>query len=296
MKNKAALYLLSDKKKLELPNKIELDASKPIIIGREHPARVFLDLPVQPQMLSRTHVKIWLDQEEGWKFEDLNSMNGILLNDLKKLKGVLSDGDVITFGGARKTKIDERPSPQAKKSLYTYKFIIGEQSANVNTVLNREQSIDYTSDGGFDCGFEQLRAITGAKLIVSKDRTSDVESMTKRRKECTEIPLQLNRVHLINGRCGCLRTNNRKECICNIIPIPSHPENIMQIQVEEEDRCFYVMILDRENENDPTFREGATDPWEPIELFKNHLVCDGGGIKMSSVIYELQFIYARQPS
>ena len=112
----------SDLVSVMLPAKIALDASHEVIVGREVPAGVVLDSPAQSLMISRCHTRISYTSDRCWKLEDLQSTNGTQLNGVKVSQAVLADGDVITFGGAKRTALNNRPGPNAKRSIYIYSF------------------------------------------------------------------------------------------------------------------------------------------------------------------------------
>ena len=112
----------SDLVSVMLPAKIALDASHEVIVGREVPAGVVLDSPAQSLMISRCHASISCTDKGHWSIQDLQSMNGTQVNGVKVSQAGLADGDVITFGGAQSTALNNRPGPNAKRSIYIYSF------------------------------------------------------------------------------------------------------------------------------------------------------------------------------
>ena len=58
--------------------------------------------------------------ERYWKITDQASTNGCMLNGVRVNVAKLSDGDTITFGGCKTTKIGQIPSEKAKSSIYTF--------------------------------------------------------------------------------------------------------------------------------------------------------------------------------
>jgi hypothetical protein len=55
---------------------------------------------------------------------DLNSLNGLLHNGIRTEEAVLEDQDLITFGGAADTEMNQAPAPKAIKSIYEYRVYI----------------------------------------------------------------------------------------------------------------------------------------------------------------------------
>ena len=58
-----------------------------------------LDIPLEGEGLSRKHARIFRD-ETGWQIEDLQSTNGVHVNDVKITRQHLNDGDLLKFGVA----------------------------------------------------------------------------------------------------------------------------------------------------------------------------------------------------
>lgn len=64
-----------------------------------------MDSPVKRSMISRTHCKLkqTIDRDDlgryKWQIVDNSSLNGIFLNNEKITQSVLSEGDIVTFGG-----------------------------------------------------------------------------------------------------------------------------------------------------------------------------------------------------
>jgi len=52
----------------------------------------------------------------------MQSTNGLLRNGTRINVAVLEDGDLITFGGARGTGLNQAPAPTAERSIYEYCF------------------------------------------------------------------------------------------------------------------------------------------------------------------------------
>ena len=97
--------------------------------------RLTLDSEQQGLMLSRIHARfehvfagqksdVWTAGspmlERYWKITDQASTNGCMLNGVRVNVAKLSDGDTITFGGCKTTKIGQIPSEQSKPSIYTF--------------------------------------------------------------------------------------------------------------------------------------------------------------------------------
>lgn len=68
-----------------------------LVLGRGRGADVVLAEPT----LSRAHVAVGWDAEEGFFVEDLGSTNGTLVNGERRPRGVLADGDEIQIGKLR---------------------------------------------------------------------------------------------------------------------------------------------------------------------------------------------------
>ncbi|MCE9635023.1 MAG: FHA domain-containing protein [Planctomycetes bacterium] len=74
-----------------IPKVLALD--REIIVGRS----VKADIQIDGDLVSRQHCRIW--QEDGiWRFQDLQSRNGTLLNGDKADTGELHNGDVLMIG------------------------------------------------------------------------------------------------------------------------------------------------------------------------------------------------------
>ncbi len=68
-----------------------------LVVGRGRGADVVIAEPT----LSRTHVAIGWDPEEGFFVQDLGSTNGTQLNGVRRDRGALADGDEIRIGKLR---------------------------------------------------------------------------------------------------------------------------------------------------------------------------------------------------
>lgn len=73
------------------PRVIPLD--REIIVGRS----VRSDVQIDGDLVSRQHCRIWFEDDE-WRFEDLKSRNGTLLNGERTESGLLRPGDVLMIG------------------------------------------------------------------------------------------------------------------------------------------------------------------------------------------------------
>lgn len=124
-----------------LPAKIALDASHKVVVGREVPGGVVLNSPAQQLMISRRHASISCTDEGHWSIQDLQSMNGTQVNGVKVSQAGLVNGDVITFGGANRTVLDNRPGPNAIKSMYTYSFHVSMTLNQAEGVLDRYRTM-----------------------------------------------------------------------------------------------------------------------------------------------------------
>jgi len=74
---------------------------------------------------------------------DLKSLNGLLHNGIRTEEAVLKHEDLITFGGAADTEMNQAPAPTAIKSIYEYRASIPD-SAPVLAPGPQSQSL-----GGF---------------------------------------------------------------------------------------------------------------------------------------------------
>jgi len=61
-------------------------------------ADVAIDSSLSPRMISRVHAKI--SRKDDHFFIECDSLNGVLVNSVKRKKCELHDGDVVVFGGA----------------------------------------------------------------------------------------------------------------------------------------------------------------------------------------------------
>jgi hypothetical protein len=129
-----------------LPAKIALDASHEVVVGREVPAGVVLDSPAQSLMISRSHARISCTHNGQWSIQDLQSTNGTQVNGLKVSHAGLQGGDVITFGGAKSTALNQRPGPNAKQSIYTYSFHGGMTYQQAEGVLEMCRTMPETEE------------------------------------------------------------------------------------------------------------------------------------------------------
>ena len=73
---------------------------------------------------------------------DLNSLNGLLHNGIRTEEAVLKHEDLITFGGAADTEMNQAPAPAAIPSIYEYRAYIPESAP---VLAHQSQSLS-----GFD--------------------------------------------------------------------------------------------------------------------------------------------------
>lgn len=76
------------------PRTIPLD--RELVIGRS----VKSDIQIDGDLVSRQHCRIWTEAGR-WRFQDLQSRNGMLLNGEKATSGTLKSGDVLMIGYGR---------------------------------------------------------------------------------------------------------------------------------------------------------------------------------------------------
>jgi putative secretion ATPase (PEP-CTERM system associated) len=76
----------------EIVNEYEFDAGR-VIIGRSSDNEIY----IRSKFVSRHHAQLIID-ENGCTIEDLNSTNGIFIEDQRVKKHVLQDGDIVSLG------------------------------------------------------------------------------------------------------------------------------------------------------------------------------------------------------
>lgn len=82
-----------------------------LVVGRS----IKTDIQIDGDLVSRQHCRIWL--EEGrWRFEDLGSRNGTLLNGERVQTGQLRSGDVLMIGYGKLLFEEEGAPPPAPSS------------------------------------------------------------------------------------------------------------------------------------------------------------------------------------
>ena len=116
-----------------LPAVVVLDQTQrhSLDVGRQSDCSVVLDSRAQALMISRRHATLTCDASTGqWKLTDLNSTNGVLYNGIKVTEANLSNNDIVTFGGAKSTKVGALPSEKAPKSIYVYKFVVHDDNVS----------------------------------------------------------------------------------------------------------------------------------------------------------------------
>src|SRR5438105_6012864 len=64
------------------------------LVGRHHEANLRLPLPD----VSRQHCRL-IYEERAWRVRDLNSMNGVYVNEVRVQEAVLQDHDTLRIGG-----------------------------------------------------------------------------------------------------------------------------------------------------------------------------------------------------
>ena len=123
-----ALHFSGPAAACDIPRKIALEGSNEYLVGRELEESsdfrfIFLDSAQQPNMISRQHALLSRSSERNaWCVTDLGSTNGLILNGRRTAQSELAEGDVLTFGGAKKCEMNANPAPTAKKSIYTFTF------------------------------------------------------------------------------------------------------------------------------------------------------------------------------
>jgi pSer/pThr/pTyr-binding forkhead associated (FHA) protein len=92
-------------------------------------------------MISRHHAVIRQVEagpaEQLWEITDAGSVNGIFVNDVKVDRHVLSNGDVIVFGGGGKTPFGEKKSQLTSEFVYVFS---GKKSDNKQSKKKAKQS------------------------------------------------------------------------------------------------------------------------------------------------------------
>ena len=119
----ACLYRLSAHPSFELPLHVILDPARNrrVVFGRQRDkVDIVLDSYVQQNLISREHAVIEYFDERGWVIKDLNSVNGLFVNDVKISKTVMHEGDRVIFGGGGNLKMGARRTQ--RNSEFEYKF------------------------------------------------------------------------------------------------------------------------------------------------------------------------------
>ncbi|KAG5176725.1 hypothetical protein JKP88DRAFT_334765 [Tribonema minus] len=103
------------------PQRIELGAKTRIVLGRAWTSDVVLNVantgpdaegPPSANIISRSHAEICFivdeQQRRRWFVKDLNSVNGVFVNDIKVHSNELFDGDIVQLGGAAMMPVGAR--------------------------------------------------------------------------------------------------------------------------------------------------------------------------------------------
>ena len=101
-----------------------------VIVGR---LTYRLHCSIQETMVSRDHLKFTNNTPmKTWNFEEIGTpANGTLLKRVNQthservISGLVGNGDIITFGGAKSTDVGAIPGTKAIKSIYRYTFDSG---------------------------------------------------------------------------------------------------------------------------------------------------------------------------
>ena len=113
-------------------------AKSPITIGREQGNDIVLD----SMMVSRYHAKIFHDSN-GYCVEDLDSGNGILVNEKKVTKGILKHLDEILVGGHTFVFVHEEgppvEAPQEFPSNFEKTFVLPKNRPELMALLAKSK-------------------------------------------------------------------------------------------------------------------------------------------------------------
>jgi len=148
-----------------LPLRLPLPASpNPLTIGRmRRLVDLWVDSPEQPKLVSRRHASLTYNKEDGsWVLQDLNSLNGTFVNDIKVLRVVLRDGDVVAFD-VRGGLVPVGGKAKARRSVCRYRFrqTLGVQNTELpssNVASNKKNKSAPPPDGHLDGGPRPKRA------------------------------------------------------------------------------------------------------------------------------------------
>ena len=143
-------------------------AKSPITIGREQGNDIVLD----SMMVSRYHAKIFQDSS-GYCVEDLDSGNGILVNDKKVTKGILKNRDEILVGSHTFVFVhEEEPPVEASQELpkdFEKTFVLPKNRPELMALLARS-----TPDNEPKCA-----ELTGHITLISEGIRQERIELTK---------------------------------------------------------------------------------------------------------------------
>ena len=132
----------------------------PLATVNHQPSHLLLDSIVAPRMISRKHATITRQRQSGaaasseWLLTDLQSMNGVFVNDVKIASHLLRHGDVVTFGGlGQKVPIGATfPQPKAE-FIFRYESVRPvEDDATLPMTSNETLPVDETQAQTLELG------------------------------------------------------------------------------------------------------------------------------------------------
>jgi len=146
-------------------------AGPPVTIGR-HPSR---DLPLDDQLCSRLHARLWHDGHDWW-IEDCGSRNGTFLNSRRVERARVQPGDAICIGERLLLFVEQSPAaelqPWTPGDLKTTTFIERVPEAAQRQLL--EQRLYATSGGKASRSLALL-----CRMATQLHERESVESLVK---------------------------------------------------------------------------------------------------------------------
>ena len=111
---------------------------------------VVVDSSCSPRMISRVHAKI--SQNDNHFFIECGSLNGVLVNSVKRSKCELHDGDLVVFGGAGANTCEGTLVTKNSQSELVYIFRTPQKCSksqrkidSTNTEITKQKNISYTN-------------------------------------------------------------------------------------------------------------------------------------------------------
>jgi len=84
---------------------------------------------VFPCLISRTHARIECNDDDDetdlkskWILKDMNSLNGVLVNNIVIKEHVLEEGDICMLGGKQESRVGDKIDKPQTDVIYKFKY------------------------------------------------------------------------------------------------------------------------------------------------------------------------------